>query len=76
MFDRAGQVNVITLFDFGELPAALPRVRQFVVPQVTCEGLSRLLINGASTCTGTGLPNAACTKGLSISTRTAIEVIG
>lgn len=76
LFDSNGQVSVITLFDFGSLPPALPRVRQFVIPQLPCEGLSRVLINGASTCTGEGLPEAACTKGLTVSTRAPIEVIG
>ncbi len=76
LFDSAGQVSVITLFDFGTLPPALPRVRQFGIPQVTCEGLGRVLINGASVCTGAGLPEAACTKDFTVSTRTTIEVIG
>jgi hypothetical protein len=76
LFDSAGQVSVITLFDFGTLPPALPRVRQFGIPQVTCEGLGRVLINGASVCTGAGLPEAACTKDFTVTTRTAIEVIG
>jgi hypothetical protein len=76
LFDSAGQVSVITLFDFGTLPPALPRVRQFGIPQVTCEGLGRVLINGASICAGAGLPESACTKDFTVSTRTAIEVIG
>jgi len=76
LFDRAGQVNVITLFDMGALPPALPRVRQFVVPQVVCEDLGRVLINGTSTCTGADLPLDACAKGLTLSTRTDIDVIG
>ena len=76
LFDSAGQVSVITLLDFGTLPPALPRVRQFGIPQVTCEVLGRVLINGASVCTGAGLPEAACTKDFTVTTRTAIEVIG
>ena len=32
LFDADGQVNRLTLFDFGALPQARPRVRQFVVP--------------------------------------------
>jgi hypothetical protein len=76
LFNPAGQVSVITLFDMGALPPGLPRVRQFVVPEVACEDLGRVLINGVSTCTGAQLPEAACTKGLAISTRTSIEVIG
>jgi hypothetical protein len=76
LFDANAQVKVITLFDFGTLPPALPRVRQFMIPQVICSDLGRVLINGASTCSGAGLPDAACSDGLTITTRTSIEVIG
>jgi hypothetical protein len=76
LFDAGGQVRVITLFDFGTLPPALPRVRQFGIPQTSCEALGRLLINGASVCAGEGLPEAACTKDFTVRTRTSLEVIG
>ena len=76
LFDRAGQVSVITLFDMGTLPPALPRVRQFMVPQVICEDLGRVLVNGSNTCTAEGLPADACVNGLTLTTRTDIKVIG
>src|SRR6056297_4338438 len=47
LFDSEGRVDRLTLFDFGALPSARPRVRQFVVPDLSCEALGRLLINGA-----------------------------
>lgn len=76
LFDGAGQVDRLTLFDFGTLPAGRPRVRQFSVAGVTCDGLSRVLINGAHTCTAPGLAESACEAGLILKTRTDIEVIG
>lgn len=76
LFDGDGRVERLTLFDFGDLPAARPRVRQFVVPGVVCEGVSRVLINGAETCTGDGLPPAACTEGLELHSRTDVEILG
>lgn len=76
LFDTSGQVNRLTLFDFGTLPPARPRVRQFAVPDMTCEQLGRVLFNGANTCEGAGLADGICGTGLLPSTRTKIEVIG
>lgn len=41
LLDTSGQVDRLTLFDFGELPAGRPRVRQFVVPGTGCDGWAR-----------------------------------
>lgn len=76
LFDTEGRVDRMTLFDFGELPAARPRVRQFVVPGLACDKLGRVLINGAETCSGEGLDAAACTTGLELRSRTDVEVLG
>lgn len=76
LFDTAGQVSRLTLFDFGTLPPACPRVRQFAVPQITCEQLGRILFNGADTCEGAGVGPQICASGLTLSTRTIIEVLG
>ena len=73
---EAGRVERLTLFDFGTLPAARPRVRQFVVPDLACEALGRVLFNGAETCTGAGLAEGACEDGLLLSSRTAVELLG
>jgi hypothetical protein len=76
LFDSAGQVERLTLFDFGALPSGRPRVRQFTITGVTCDGLSRVLINGANTCQAPDLAANACEAGLILGTRTGIEVIG
>ncbi|MBT0958561.1 hypothetical protein IV417_14320 [Alphaproteobacteria bacterium KMM 3653] len=76
LFDAEGQVKSLTLFDFGALPVARPRVRQFAVPEVTCEGLGRVLINGANTCEGADLAEGVCGSAVVPSTRVAIEVLG
>jgi hypothetical protein len=76
LFDAAGQVERLTLFDFGTLPAGRPRVRQFVVPDAKCEDLGRVLINGAETCEAEGLSADACTRDLRLDSRVGIEVIG
>ncbi|MWB79077.1 hypothetical protein GLS40_13640 [Pseudooceanicola sp. 216_PA32_1] len=76
LFDVDGRVDRLTLFDFGALPSARPRVRQFIVPGLACGSLGRLLINGAETCTGTNLPEDACGKDLDLRSRTDVEVLG
>lgn len=76
LFDSAGQVDRLTLFDFGTLPPGRPRVRQFTVPGMACDGLSQVLINGAHTCEAPALADSACDANLILNTRTKIEVIG
>lgn len=76
IFDAAGQVDRLTLFDFGALPAGRPRVRQFVIQDTTCDDIGQLLFNGADTCEAEGLGPQACTKGLTLESRAGIEVTG
>lgn len=76
LFDTAGTVAQMTLFDMGALPAARPRVRQFILQDTSCDTLGKLLFNGAQTCEADGLPANACTEGLTLRSRTALELIG
>ncbi len=72
LFDPQGVVERLTLFEFGALPAGVPRVRQFDVPGLSCDGLGRVLVNGVAECPG-DLP---CAAALEPSSRTDVEVIG
>jgi len=83
LFDKEGRVDRMTLFDFGSLPAARPRVRQFVVPDLACADLGQVLFNGAATCTVDGASNdapaqatTACTDGLQLRSLTDTKVTG
>ena len=76
LFDRAGQVDRLTLFDFGTLPAGRPRVRQFSVSNIACDDLGRILINGAQTCDAPDLADSACEAGVILKSRTGIGIIG
>lgn len=76
LFDADGTVERLTLFDFGALPVARPRVRQFVLRDLTCEALGRVLINGAETCNAPPLGPTACETGLGLSSRSDIEIVG
>ncbi|MBQ4824505.1 hypothetical protein J4729_08075 [Leisingera sp. HS039] len=74
LFGAQGQVARLTLLDFQDLPAGRLRVRQFQFPH-TCADISRVLINGAATCTGGGLPDGACSRGLRLSSK-VMELAG
>ena len=77
LFDGAGAVSQLTLLDFEDLPASRPRVRQFAFPGKACSDISRILINGAETCTGEGLGDGACTDTLDLKSRVeTTELIG
>lgn len=76
LFGETGQVAHMTLLDFEQLPAGRMRVRQFRFDGMPCSGISRILINGAEKCSGTGLSEGACSDSLMLSTRVKTELIG
>lgn len=72
LIDGEGRVERLTLFDFGALPAGIPRVRQFDLAALDCADLGRVLINGVAECGAGG----ACADALDLSSRTDVEVLG
>lgn len=76
LFSNDGQVLLLTLFDFGTLPVARPRVRQFQVPDASCDRLGMVLINGMDTCQVGDAASGACAAALSLSSRTPIGLEG
>ncbi|MCG7624177.1 hypothetical protein [Epibacterium sp. Ofav1-8] len=75
LFDRSGGVMMLTLFDFRDLPAGRPRVRQFDLPETACADVGRVLLNGASRCQSAG-ESTICEEALSLSSRTDVELLG
>jgi hypothetical protein len=73
MFDKAGLISLMTVFDFGALPAGKTRVQRFDLPQTSCPELTRILINGVSRCAGTGIDVSRCEANLSTNNRAGIE---
>lgn len=74
LFTTSGEVAKLTLFDFGTLPAGGMRVRQFAVPNMSCDTLGQVLFNGIHACRlETG---AACDAPLSVSSRIKIGLNG
>jgi len=76
IFDTSGGVVSLSLFDFRDLPANRPRVRQFDLPGIACDTVGQALINGASSCVVDGAENNVCHKSLLLSSRLAIELLG
>ncbi len=74
LFDAAGTLDRLMLFDMGALPLDRPRVRRFSVPGRACADLGQVLVNGAPTCTG--VAPGACIDALRPGSDTAIEVTG
>lgn len=76
LFNAEGQVDRLTLFDFGQLPAGRPRVRQFVVPGSNCDAFGSVLINGAQTCETGGSASTLCEDTIELRSRVDVELIG
>lgn len=76
IFTNDGKVDRLTLFDFRDLPAGRPRVRQFDLAGLQCADLGRLLINGANTCTVSGTAAPVCDAALKLQTLTEVELLG
>ncbi|MEP4039275.1 MULTISPECIES: hypothetical protein [unclassified Pseudophaeobacter] len=76
VFDSSGSVVSLSLFDFRDLPADRPRVRQFELPNMACGTVGKVLINGANSCLIEGVESEICDKYLSLSSRQAVELLG
>lgn len=76
VFDQAGKVMLLTLFDFRDVPDARSRVRQFDIAGTDCAAVGRVLLNDVHACVGTGITQATCKAGLTWSSRTDVEVLG
>lgn len=76
IFDTLGGVVKLSLFDFHDLPADRPRVRQFDLPGMTCDTMGQVLINGASSCVVGGAESGVCHEALLLNSRLAVELLG
>lgn len=72
LFNEAGVVDRLTVLDFKELPAGKTKVTRFDLAGTDCTKVSRVLINIATECAGTGVEPNACMRKLKTDTRTGI----
>lgn len=76
IFDGAGGVVTLSLFDFRDLPSGRPRVRQFDLPNLSCATIGQALVNGASSCLVGGAESEVCDAALSLGSRLDVELLG
>ena len=72
LFNEAGVVDRLTVLDFKDLPAGKTKVTRFDLAGTDCAKVSRVLVNAATECTGSGIEPTACMRGLKTSTRAGI----
>ena len=72
LFNEAGVVDRLSVLDFKDLPAGKTKVTRFDLAGTNCTKLSRVLINSATECAGTGVEPGACMRGLKTQTKTGI----
>ena len=76
IFDASGGVVTLSLFDFRDLPADRPRVRQFDLQGLACRDVGQALINGSNTCLVDGAESRVCNDALSLGSRIEVELLG
>ena len=72
LFNQAGVVDRLTVLDFKDLPVGKTKVTRFDLAGTDCAKVSRVLINSATECAGTGVEPNACMRKLKTDTRTGI----
>ncbi|MGY5775896.1 hypothetical protein [Rhizobium sp. LEGMi135b] len=73
-FNDKNAVDRVTVLDFRDLPLGKKRVRQFDMPGVKCETVSRIIINDTPVCDG---PAAGeCKAALTTRSQTAVPFEG
>lgn len=72
LFDKGGVVDRLTVLDFRDMPEGKTKVSRFDLPGADCSGITRVLINHATQCEGTGIAPDACMKALKTETKTSI----
>ncbi|WP_420407551.1 hypothetical protein [Hoeflea sp.] len=73
VFDANGLVRLMTVFDFGALPAGKTVVKRFELPDTGCESVSRILVNSAARCSGPGVDASQCAAALTTTNRTETD---
>jgi hypothetical protein len=72
VFDTEGVVDRLLILEFGRLSDGRTKVVQFDLADASCDGISRLLVNGVAACTAADGSEPDCMDMLDTSTRGAI----
>lgn len=72
VFDTDGVVDRLLILEFGSLSDGRTKVVQFDLAEASCDGISRLLVNGVAACTAADGTEPDCLGMLETSARGAI----
>ena len=72
-FDTAGLIGLMTVIDFGAMPAGKTLVRRFDLPETDCGQLSRILVNSVARCAGQGIDLPRCQADFTTANRAALD---
>ena len=72
LFDAGGVVDRLAVLDFQDLPDGKTKVTRFDLPGVDCAGISRILVNRATDCAGSGVEPSTCMRRLDPRSKAAI----
>ena len=73
LFNKAGVVDRLTVLDFKGLPTGKTKVSRFDLSGIDCGDISRVLINDATQCVGTGTAADACIANLRTESKSGIQ---
>ena len=73
LFNKAGVVDRLTVLDFKGLPSGKTKVSRFDLSGIDCGDISRVLINDATQCVGTGTAADACIANLRTESKSGIQ---
>lgn len=73
LFNAEKRVERLALLDFKGLPGGKTKVRRFDLSNITCDHISRILINDATECSGEGILADACVKQLHTSSNVEVK---
>ena len=72
-FDAKGSANLFLSLDVGAMPAGKTRVLRFDLGKdVACKDVGRLVLDGVTSCSGTGIDPDKCLNELNLSTRLSV----
>lgn len=72
VFDAGGVVTRLLVLDFGALPEGKTKIQQFVIPEQSCDDISRIVVNDVTECRS-GEEQIACLPKTSVTSRAAIQ---
>jgi hypothetical protein len=72
LFDRANVVQRFVVLKSGRLPAGRTRVRQFDLPELSCDRIGRILVNDVTECSAAQMSPAACIAAVAVSSRAKV----